>query len=197
MQSATYNAFKIHFNIILLCTPRLACTVFPSGFPMHISMCSHANCCKVYHNIAKWPLALLLHTNGHCSSEVSRDIRSLLRKSRMLKLSDQYKGADKSLARPGRKQANVSVRMTWIPSAPCLAGKETWWQLASRCWWNDARPWHASELVSFLVGLRTYQHTTVLAQYKEAVLPFSKSYFQEKWRKEQKLTYNIMTLSFH
>ena len=25
-----------------------------------------------------------------------------------------YRGADKSLARPGRKQANVSVRMAWI-----------------------------------------------------------------------------------
>ena len=26
----------------------------------------------------------------------------------------KYWGADKSLARPGRKQANVSVRMAWI-----------------------------------------------------------------------------------
>ena len=39
-----------------------------------------------------------------------------------------------------------------------LQGEKTWWQLTSRCFWNDARPWHASELVSFLVGLRTYQH---------------------------------------
>ena len=45
-----------------------------------------------------------------------------------------------------------------FPSAPCLAGKETWWQLASRFCWNSGRPWHASELVSFLVGLRIYQH---------------------------------------
>ena len=46
-----------------------------------------------------------------------------------------------------------------FPSAPCLAGKKKpWWQLASRCCWNSARPWHASELVSFLVGLRTFQH---------------------------------------
>ena len=44
-----------------------------------------------------------------------------------------------------------------FPSVPCLAGKEIWWQLASRCCWNRARLWHASELVSFLVGLRTYQ----------------------------------------
>jgi len=45
------------------------------------------------------------------------------------------------------------------PSAPFLAGKtKTWWQLASRYCWNRARPWHASELVSFLVGLRTCQH---------------------------------------
>jgi len=70
-----------------------------------------------------------------------------------------YRGADKFLALPGRKQAIVSVRMAWISfgSLPCRK-KKTWWQLASRCCWNRARPQHASELVSFLVGLRTYQH---------------------------------------
>ena len=37
-----------------------------------------------------------------------------------------YKGADKSLARPGRKQANVSVRMAWISfgALPCRGGKK-------------------------------------------------------------------------
>jgi len=35
---------------------------------------------------------------------------------------EQYRGADKSLAQPGKKQANVSVRKTL---APCLAGKTT------------------------------------------------------------------------
>jgi len=36
-----------------------------------------------------------------------------------------YKGADKSLARPGRKQANVSVRMAWISfgALPCRKKK--------------------------------------------------------------------------
>jgi len=52
-----------------------------------------------------------------------------------------------------------------FPSAPCLAGKETWWQLASRFCWNRARPWHASELVSFLVGLRTYQHPVPVSPF--------------------------------
>ena len=46
-----------------------------------------------------------------------------------------------------------------FPSVPCLARKETWWQLTSRFCWNRSCPWHASGLVSFLVGLRTYQHT--------------------------------------
>ena len=69
-----------------------------------------------------------------------------------------YSGADKSLARPGRQQANVSVRMAWISFGVLPCRKKTWWQLASRCCWNSARPWHASELVSFLVGLRNYQH---------------------------------------
>ena len=45
-----------------------------------------------------------------------------------------------------------------FPSAPCLAGKEAWWPLASRFFSNSARPWRASEIVSFLVGLSTYQH---------------------------------------
>ena len=69
-----------------------------------------------------------------------------------------YRGADKSLARPGRKQANVFVRMAWISfvALPCRK-KKTWWQFASRCCWNRARPSNASEIVSFLVGLRTYQ----------------------------------------
>jgi len=66
--------------------------------------------------------------------------------------------ADKSLARQGRKQANISVRMTWISLGALPCRKITWWQLASRWCWNRTRPWYASELVSFLVGLRTYQH---------------------------------------
>jgi len=70
-----------------------------------------------------------------------------------------YRVADKSLARPGRKQANVSVRMAWISFGAllCRGKKKTWWQFASRCCWNRTRPWHASELVSFLVGLKTCQ----------------------------------------
>ena len=44
--------------------------------------------------------------------------------------TDTYKGADKSLARPG---GNKRMFLSEFPSAPCLAGKETWWQLASPC----------------------------------------------------------------
>ena len=74
----------------------------------------------------------------------------------------QYRSTDKSLPRPGRKQANVSVRMAGIffSALPCKK-KKTWWQLASRCCWNRTRPWRASELVSFLVGLSTYQHSGI------------------------------------
>jgi len=44
-----------------------------------------------------------------------------------------------------------------FPSAPCLAGKKK--LDGSHLYVVEiARPWHASELVSFLVGLRTYQH---------------------------------------
>ena len=68
------------------------------------------------------------------------------------------RGADKSLARPGSKQANVSVRMTLNLLRRLALQKKKTWYLASRCCWNRARPWHAPELVSFVVGLRTYQH---------------------------------------
>ena len=49
------------------------------------------------------------------------------------------RGADKSLARPGRKQDNVYVRIAWISfgALPCKK-KRTWWRLASRCCWNRA-----------------------------------------------------------
>jgi len=80
-----------------------------------------------------------------------------------------YGGADKSLARPGRKQANVSVRTALISVdiLPCRKEK-TWWSLACRYCWNRTRPWYASELVSFLVGLRTYQHPGICVRKSDA-----------------------------
>jgi len=64
--------------------------------------------------------------------------------------SPVYRGADKSLARPGKNRANVSIRMAWISFGvlPYITKKIV----------VSSRPWHASEVVSFLVGLRTYQH---------------------------------------
>jgi len=57
-----------------------------------------------------------------------------------------------------------------FPSAPCLRRKETWWELASRCCWNRARPWYACELFSFLVGLRTYQHPRTRSLNKTQII---------------------------
>jgi hypothetical protein len=76
-----------------------------------------------------------------------------------------YRGADKSLARPGRKQANVSVRIAWISFGALPCKEKTGWQLASRCCWNRARPWRASKFVSFLVGLRFFQHPGTLVKH--------------------------------
>ena len=69
-----------------------------------------------------------------------------------------YRGGDKSLTRPGRKQANVSVRMAWISFGALPCRKRNWMRARSPFCWNRARLWHASELVSFLFGLSTYQH---------------------------------------
>jgi len=88
-----------------------------------------------------------------------------------------YRGADKSLARPGRKQANVSVSMAWISFGALLCRKKKWWQLRSRCCWNRARPWHASQHVSFLVGLRTYQHPGYLYRLPRQVDSHGKEFY--------------------
>ena len=81
-------------------------------------------------------------------------------------LSEEYwvglclcRGVDKSLVLPGRKQPNVcqnGVNFLWR-----LVFQGGNWQLASRPCWNRARPWHASELVSFLFWLRIYQHPSI------------------------------------
>ena len=67
-------------------------------------------------------------------------------------------GADKSLSRPGSKQSSCQIGVNFLERLALQEKKNPWWQLASRRCWYRARPWYASELVSFLVGLRTYQH---------------------------------------
>ena len=76
-----------------------------------------------------------------------------------------YRGAGKSLARQGRKQTNVSVRMEWISfgALSCGGGGGSWGvELGDSSRLDGVEiarvTWHASKLVSFLVGLRTYQH---------------------------------------
>ena len=44
-----------------------------------------------------------------------------------------------TVAYDGACSPNISIRIAWISSAPCNAGKETWWQLASRCSLDCAR----------------------------------------------------------
>jgi len=97
-----------------------------------------------------------------CMFEVSRNTTRIVMKF--------YTCADKFLTRPGWKQANVSLsERLEFRSAPCLS-KKTWWEHASQCCWNRARPWHASELVSFLVGLRTYQHLGILGSSERVLM---------------------------
>jgi hypothetical protein len=44
-----------------------------------------------------------------------------------------------TLVYDGASSRNVSVKWREFSTAPCLAGKKTYWQLASRCCWNSAR----------------------------------------------------------
>jgi len=68
-----------------------------------------------------------------------------------------YRGADKSLARPGRKQANVFVRMAWISFGALTFRWGGGLDDSSRL--DVVETTRVPDmLVSFLVGLRTYQH---------------------------------------
>jgi len=126
------------------------------------------NCVYINTFISIHCLHMAMNVDGRnffCSQEVSNHIYLNCTSSQPSILTDtelqlriavgsRYKDADKSLARPGRKQANVSVRIAWISFGVLPCRKKTWWQLVSWCCWNRAHPW----LVSFLVGLMTYPH---------------------------------------
>ena len=79
---------------------------------------------------------------------------------------------------PDQEGNKLTFLSEWreFPSAPCLSGGrgETWWQQASWCW-NRARLWRASELVSFLAGLRTYQHSGTLRWAASLMFGFSQA----------------------
>jgi len=117
------------------------------------------------------PSAFSLHSlinflvSGHVNAELSctNPIRTELCRQTVLSSTQfPFTGV---LIKPDQEGNKLMFLSEWceFPSAPCLAGKQkTWWQLASWCCWNRARPRHASELVSFLVWLRTYQHSRVL-----------------------------------
>jgi len=61
-------------------------------------------------------------------------------------------GADKSLARPGKKQDNVSVRMAWISFGALPCRKKNLDDSSRLDVVEIARPWYASKFVSSLEG---------------------------------------------
>jgi len=69
-----------------------------------------------------------------------------------------YRSADKSLARPGRKQANVSVRMAWISFRALLCRKKKLMTARVLMLLKSRASLMFPSLFLFLVGLRTYQH---------------------------------------
>jgi len=94
-----------------------------------------------------------------CVNYNRQEIHEIRRIQCAFRNEQSNRDADKSLARPGMKLANISVKMVWISFGTLpRRKKKTCWQLTSQCCWNRACPWHASEFVSFLVGLRTYRH---------------------------------------
>ena len=66
--------------------------------------------------------------------------------------------ADKSLARPERKQANVSVRMAWISFGALPCRKRNLMTARVSILLKSPASLTCFRTFSFLVGLRTYQH---------------------------------------
>jgi len=61
-----------------------------------------------------------------------------------------------------------------FPSAPCLAEKKRNLLTARVSMLLKSRsPLHASELVSFLVGLRTYQHPAIVTLFNIILFPLT------------------------
>ena len=58
-----------------------------------------------------------------------------------------------TVAYDGAYSPYVSVRMAWISFDVLLAGKKTWWQLASPWCWNRASP----DILHFSLGNKKYQ----------------------------------------
>ena len=99
-------------------------------------------------------------------------------------------GADKSLARTGRKQTNVSVRMAWISFGALPCRKKKWWQLASRCCWNHARPWHVLNLFPSwsgegLISTPVQCRKVALSGYKKKVFYGKKTVFKRNKKSRQ------------
>jgi len=113
---------------------------------LNVMLCIHFLSCSVL-NVAPYKVKIMLSriiaaarwSKGHrrhrrvCITDLltyllfKRSIFTVIpkTKSHKVKYTSLYRGADKSLARPGRKHANISVlECAEFPSAPCLAGKK-------------------------------------------------------------------------
>jgi len=95
-----------------------------------------------------------------------------------------YRGADKSLAWPGRKQVNVTVRMAGISfgTLPCR-GEKTWRQLVSMllkshasltCFWARFPPGRDKDLSA--PRYKTFRQTPVKSAHIKQLLHITKSY---------------------
>jgi len=98
-----------------------------------------------------------------------------------------YRGADKSLARPGRKQANVSIRMAWISfgALPCRKKKN----LTA----------HVSMLLKSRASLTCFRARFLPGRAKDLS---ASRYFQGSWsyltfRTGPYLTFHLLRACFH
>jgi len=66
--------------------------------------------CSLFHNSNEFG-SRFIHILYTGRAKIKKNNSGAKRLNRRYYTADMYMGADKSLARPGRKQANVSVRM--------------------------------------------------------------------------------------
>jgi len=113
-----------------------------------------------------------------------------------------HRGADKSLARPGRKKANISVRMVWISfgALPCRKKKLDdssvsmllKWRASLTCFGTCFFPGLAKDLSApRYMKKRHYKHSEYRKWSTDTVLAVMQLPRSRKWQSENNWTCNM------
>ena len=134
----------------------------------------------------QWRFAKYLRGPGNCTLKMCLIffIPSAVVNKNLNSFYTLYRGDDNSLDRPEGKQANASFSMAWISLGALPYKKKTAMTARVSMLLKSRSSLACFDLVSFLVGLRTYQHprTRVTCQGIDYTLPENDTKFSNYGR---------------